>query len=127
MLNIVKPTAPNKPLMAATVQVTPTRQNVISGHIFKDAGIRDIKDIALRRDVAEEISTLIKRKKLKAEDVINELEVHPNNAALLVKGEPGNYTLEQLLRLLTKLHQDVVITFMKAPVKRVARISVKRV
>jgi predicted XRE-type DNA-binding protein len=80
-----------------------------SGNVFADIGVRDPEGSLVRAKLAKQIAELIRRKRLRQNQVADILGVDQSKVSKLVRGRIAGFTSDRLLRYLNALGCDVHI------------------
>ena len=80
-----------------------------SGNVFADIGVRDPEESLVRAKLAKQIAELIRRKRLRQNQVADILGVDQSKVSKLVRGRISGFTSDRLLRYLNSLGCDVHI------------------
>jgi predicted XRE-type DNA-binding protein len=98
---------------------------VSSGNIFADLGFPDAEERMAKVNLAVQINTLIKSKKLTQKQAAELLDIDQPKISALSTGKLAGFSLERLFRFLTILGQDIVINITpKARSKKIAHVIV---
>ena len=98
---------------------------VSSGNIFADLGFSDAEERMAKVNLALQINTLIKRKKLTQKQAAELLDIDQPKISALSTGKLAGFSLERLFRFLTILGQDIIINITpKARSKKIAHVIV---
>jgi predicted XRE-type DNA-binding protein len=98
---------------------------ISSGNIFADLGFPDAEERMAKVNLAFQINTLIKRKKLTQKQAAALLDIDQPKISALSTGKLAGFSLERLFRFLTILGQDITINVTpKARSKKVAHVIV---
>lgn len=98
---------------------------VSSGNIFADLGFPDAEERMAKVNLALQINTLIKRKKLTQKQAAELLDIDQPKISALSTGKLTGFSLERLFRFLTILGQDIIINITpKARSKKIAHVIV---
>lgn len=98
---------------------------ISSGNIFADLGFPDAEERMAKVNLAFQINTLIKRKKLTQKQAAELLDIDQPKISALSTGKLAGFSLERLFRFLTILGQDITINITpKARSKKVAHVIV---
>jgi predicted XRE-type DNA-binding protein len=98
---------------------------ISSGNIFADLGFPDAEERMAKVDLAFQINTLIKRKKLTQKQAAELLDIDQPKVSALSTGKLAGFSLERLFRFLTILGQDIIINITpKARSKKIAQVVV---
>jgi len=97
---------------------------VSSGNIFADLGYPDAEERLAKVDLAIQINSLIRQKKLIPIRAAKFLGIDQPQMLALSKGVLSDFSLERLFRFLTILGQDITIKVSKAKTKKKANVSV---
>jgi len=103
---------------------------ISSGNIFADLGFPDAEEKLAKVNLAYQINTIIKQKKLTQVQAATLLDIDQPKISALSKGKLAGFSLERLFRFLTILGQDITIKVApKAKSKQEAhvRVSLPRV
>lgn len=99
--------------------------SVSSGNIFADLGFPDAEERMAKANLAIQINTLIKRKKLTQKQAAELLDIDQPKISALSTGKLAGFSLERLFRFLTILGQDITINITpKARSKKIAHVIV---
>jgi len=90
-----------------------------SGNVFADIGVRDPEESLVRAKLAKRIAELIRRKRLRQNEVAGILGVDQSKVSKLVRGRISGFTSDRLLRYLNALGCDVHIQI--KPIQRIQR------
>ena len=77
-----------------------------SGNVFADIGVRDPDGSLVRAKLAKQIAELIRRKRLRQNQVADILGVDQSKVSKLVRGRISGFTSDRLLRYLNALGCD---------------------
>lgn len=80
-----------------------------SANVFADIGVRDPEGSLVRAKLAKQIAELIRRKRLRQNQVAEILCVDQSKVSKLVRGRISGFTSDRLLRYLNALGCDVHI------------------
>jgi predicted XRE-type DNA-binding protein len=98
---------------------------VSSGNIFADLGFPDAEERMAKVNLALQINTLIKSKKLTQKQAAELLDRDQPKISALSTGKLTGFSLERLFRFLTILGQDIIINIApKARSKKIAHVIV---
>lgn len=98
---------------------------ISSGNIFADLGFPDAEERMAKVNLALQINTLIKRKKLTQKQAAELLDIDQPKVSALSTGKLAGFSLERLFRFLTILGQDITINITpKARSKKIAHVIV---
>ncbi|HKG27372.1 MAG TPA: helix-turn-helix transcriptional regulator [Thermomicrobiales bacterium] len=101
------------------------RFTVGSGNIYADLGFEEPELEEAKASLARQIGALIKERRLTQVQAANILGIDQPKVSALVRGRLGNFSTERLMKLLTRLGQDVEITVQPAaPARQAGRIAV---
>ena len=95
-----------------------------SGNIFADLGHADAEAHLLKAELVTRIDRVIRQRRLKQVEAAQLLGLSQPDISRLLRGKFRDYSVERLLRLLTKLGHDVEITIRDADSSRQGRLSV---
>jgi predicted XRE-type DNA-binding protein len=95
-----------------------------SGNVFQDLGLPNAEGRLAKAEIASQICTLIKKKKLSQARVAKLLKITQPKISLLLSGRLEGFSLEKLLCFLTNLGQDVKISVKPAD-SRIGHMTVK--
>ncbi|HTM06383.1 MAG TPA: helix-turn-helix transcriptional regulator [Patescibacteria group bacterium] len=99
--------------------------SVSSGNIFADLGFPDAEERMAKTNLAIQINTLIKRKKLTQKQAAELLDIDQPKISALSTGKLAGFSLERLFRFLTILGQDITINITpKSRSKKIAHVIV---
>jgi predicted XRE-type DNA-binding protein len=97
----------------AEIPVTPS-----SGNVFADLGFAEPEDELTKAQLASHIRQIIKRRRLTQVAAASLMGIDQPKVSALLSGRFANFSSERLMRLLTKLGQDVDITVKAKPRNR---------
>lgn len=80
-----------------------------SANIFADLGFDDPELEQAKASLARRIRTTIEQRGLTQTAAAEVLEIPPSNLSRIVRGRPGEFSIERLIRLLRRFDQDVEI------------------
>lgn len=95
-----------------------------SGNVFADLGHADAEAHLLKAELVTRIDRVIRQRRLKQVEAAQLLGLSQPDISRLLRGNFRDYSVERLLRLLTKLGHDVEITIRDADSRRQGRLSV---
>ena len=95
-----------------------------SGNVFADLGRSEAEVHLLKAELVTRIDEIIRRRKLKQVDAAKLLGLSQPDVSRLLRGNFRDYSVDQLLRLLTLLGRDVEIVIRESRLGRQGRISV---
>lgn len=94
----------------AEIQVTPG-----SGNVFADLGFAEPEEELAKAQLASHIRQIIKRRRLTQMAAASLMGIDQPKVSALLNGRLTNFSSDRLMRLLTALGQDVVITVQAKP------------
>lgn len=80
-----------------------------SANIFADLGFDDPELEQTKASLARRIHTIIEQRGLTQTAAAEVLEIPPSNLSRIVRGRPGEFSIERLIRLLRRFDQDAKI------------------
>lgn len=89
-----------------------------SGNVFEDLGFEDAEEMAIRATLTLRIYHILKDRKLKQKEAAALLELGQPDVSDLMNGKFNDFSIDRLLRLLTRLDQVVTIQIKAKPKKR---------
>jgi predicted XRE-type DNA-binding protein len=84
--------------------------SVGSGNVFADLEYPDPEEALLKAELAREIGTAIRERRLKQEEAAAVLGLDQPKVSAIMRGRLSGFSVERLLRCLTALERDVTIT-----------------
>ncbi len=96
-----------------------------SGNVFADLGLPDADTHLLKAELVTRIDRIIRQRGLKQVEAAKLMGLSQPDVSRLMRGDFQEYSLERLLRLLTRLGRDVDITIRKTLTGRPGRLSVE--
>ncbi len=96
-----------------------------SGNVFADLGLPDADTHLLKAELVTRIDRIIRQRGLKQVEAAKLMGLSQPDVSRLMRGDFQEYSLERLLRLLTRLGRDVDITIRKTQTGRPGRLSVE--
>ena len=104
----------------ALIAVTPS-----SGNVFADIGVPEPEEELAKAQLASRIREIVRRSRLTQVAAGAVMGIDQPKVSALLKGRLANFSSERLMRLLTRLGQDVQIVVKSNPRRRRrGRISV---
>ena len=98
-----------KPLMP----VTPS-----SGNVFADIGVPEPEEELAKAQLAGRIREIVRRSRMTQVAAAEVMGIDQPKVSALLSGRLGNFSSERLMRLLTRLGQDVEIVVKSKPRRR---------
>lgn len=98
-----------KPLIA----VTPS-----SGNVFADLGVAEPEEELAKAQLASRIREVVRRSRLTQVAAATVMGIDQPKVSALLNGRIANFSSERLMRLLTRLGQDVEIVVKSKPRRR---------
>lgn len=95
------------------------------GNVFADLGLPDADTHLLKAELVTRIDRIIRQRGLKQVEAAKLMGLSQPDVSRLMRGDFQEYSLERLLRLLTRLGRDVDITIRKTQTGRPGRLSVE--
>ncbi|HEY7030525.1 MAG TPA: helix-turn-helix transcriptional regulator [Thermomicrobiales bacterium] len=96
-----------------------------SGNIYADLGFEEPELEQAKATLARQIGALIRARGLTQIEAAKVLGIDQPKVSALLRGRLGNFSTERLMRLLTRLDQDVdIVVQPKAAARPVGRIAV---
>jgi len=86
-----------------------------SGNVFRDLGLPDADARLAKAKLVLKIADIIERRGLNQSEAAAILGIHQPQVSQLLRGRIEGYTIERLLRFLTALDEDVMITTRQKP------------
>ncbi len=96
-----------------------------SGNVFADLGLPDAEAHLLKAELVTRIDRIIRQRGLKQVEAAKLLGLSQPDVSRLMRGDFQEYSLERLLRLLTRLGRDVDINIREAQTGRPGRLSIE--
>jgi predicted XRE-type DNA-binding protein len=85
-----------------------------SGNVFEDLGLPDADERLAKADLAHQITLLIKAAGLSQTAAAKRLGIDQPKVSALLRGKLKDFSTERLIRFITALHHDVIITIREA-------------
>ena len=95
-----------------------------SGNVFEDLGYPDADAHLLKAELVTRIDGIIRQRGLKQIEAARLLGLSQPDVSRLLRGNFREYSIERLLRLLTKLGRDVEIVIRQSRSQQHGRVSV---
>jgi predicted XRE-type DNA-binding protein len=95
-----------------------------SRNVFADLGRPDAEAHLLKAELVSRIDEIIRRRRMTQARAAELLGISQPDVSRLVRGNFRDYSVERLLRLLTKLGRDVEIVIRKPHARRHGRLSI---
>lgn len=95
-----------------------------SGNVFADLGLPDADAHLLKAELVARIDRIIRKRGLKQVEAAGMLGLSQPDVSRLLRGDFTEYSMERLLRLLTKLGRDVDIVIRENLSARQGRLRV---
>lgn len=89
-----------------------------SGNVFADLGFDRPEEEAAKVDLAYEIFSILKARKLTQTKAAALLEISQADVSKLMNVRPHGFSLDRLIAILTRLERDVEIRVTKSPATR---------
>jgi predicted XRE-type DNA-binding protein len=80
-----------------------------SGNVFRDLALRDAEGLALKAEIAMQVARLIEARRLTQTEAARLLGIGQPKISALMNGRMSGFSVERLLKCLTKLGRDVTI------------------
>lgn len=96
-----------------------------SGNVFADLGLPDADTHLLKAELVTRIDRIIRQRGLKQVEAAKLMGLSQPDVSRLMRGDFQEYSLERLLRLLTRLGRDVDIKIRKSRTRGTGRLSVE--
>lgn len=104
----------------------PVDYEVGSGNVFKDLGLEDAEELAIRAEMMLTIIKIIKARGLKQVEVAKLVGLSQGDVSMLSNGAVRRFSTDRIMQVLARLGRDVEIVIKPAPKRRPAgRITVK--
>ena len=95
------------------ISVTPS-----SGNVFADIGVPEPEEALAKAQLASRIREIVRRSRLTQVAAAAVMGIDQPKLSALLKGRLANFSSERLMRLLTRLGQDVEIVVKSKPRRR---------
>lgn len=95
------------------ISVTPS-----SGNVFADIGVADPEEALAKAQLASRIREVVRRSRLTQAAAAAVMGIDQPKVSALLNGRLTNFSSERLMRLLTRLGQDVEIVVRTKPRRR---------
>ena len=89
-----------------------------SGNVFADLGFENPEEMATRAELTYRIYTIVRERGLKPKEAASILDLPLPDASALMGGKFNDFSIDRLLRMLTRLDQVVTIQIKAKPKKR---------
>jgi predicted XRE-type DNA-binding protein len=89
-----------------------------SGNVFADMGLQEPEEELAKAQLAGHIEDVIKRRRLTQAKAAALMGVDQPKVSALINGRLDNFSSDRLMRLLTRLGQDVEIRILATPPRR---------
>ncbi len=89
-----------------------------SGNVFADIGVPEADEELAKAQLATRIREIVRRSRLTQVAAAAVMGIDQPMVSALLSGRLANFSSERLMRLLTKLGQDVEIVFLSTPSSR---------
>ena len=97
-----------------------------SGNVFADLGFEQPDIELVKSDLAIEIAGAIRDRGWTQKQAADVLGIDQPKVSAITRGRLGDFSIERLMKLLTKLDREVSITVHAPPAGRPAHLSVHR-
>ncbi len=97
----------------SAIEVTPG-----SGNVFADIGVADPEEELAKAQLASRIREVIRRNELTQVAAALVMEIDQPKVSALINGRLASFSSERLMRLLTRLGQDIEIVVKTTPRRR---------
>lgn len=95
-----------------------------SGNVFADLGVVNAESHLLKADLVSQIDIIIRKRGLRRIEAAKVLGLSQPNLSRLLAGSFQDFSMERLLRLLTKLGHDVKIVIREVRSGRPGKVTV---
>lgn len=95
------------------IAVTPS-----SGNVFADIGVRQPEEELAKAQLASRIREIVRQQRLTQVAAATLMGIDQPKVSALLNGRLGSFSSERLMRLLTRLGQDVEIVVRSGPRRR---------
>jgi len=82
-----------------------------SGNVFADLGFADPTVALLKSRLAQQIARLIKSHGYTQIEAAKEMGIDQPKVSMIMRGRLKDFSTDRLVTLVTKLNQDVIVTF----------------
>ncbi|NOT60067.1 MAG: XRE family transcriptional regulator [Acidobacteria bacterium] len=89
-----------------------------SGNVFEDLGFDNAEEMMTRANLTLRIHHIVKERGLKPKEAASLLDLPLPDASALMRGKFNDFSIDRLLRMLTRLDQVVTIQIKAKPKKR---------
>ncbi len=97
-----------------------------SGNVFEDLGFRNADELQAKSELARQIYTILKSRKLTQREAAKVLGIAQPDVSALIKGRHTGFSLTRLMTLLGRLDRDVEIVIRRKPKSRqTSRLQVR--
>lgn len=94
-----------------------TKKNYVgSGNVYKDLEYSNAEEMQAKAILVSSILTIIEKKKWKQAQAADILGISQPKVSLLIRGQFSGFSMEKLIKLLTRLNQDVEIIIKEKPI-----------
>ena len=90
----------------------------VSNNVFADLGFENPEEMATRAELTYRIYELVKQRGLKPKEAAAILNVAQADVTALMSGKFNDFSIDRLLRMLTRLDQVITIQIKAKPKKR---------
>lgn len=98
------------PIKRVASNPRPLRVHDSSGNVFADLGFADARERLAKARLAQTICELIRAADLTQKEAAERLGIDQPKVSALMRGKLRDFSTERLMRLVTALNHDVVIT-----------------
>ena len=95
-----------------------------SGNVFADVGLPDAQEYLAKAELAHQICSLIRDAGLTQSQAARLLKVDQPKISALMRGHLKDFSTDRLMRFITALNHDVVITIRRPDDRRRASVRV---
>ena len=89
-----------------------------SGNVFADLGLQDAPELMAKARLAQQLTAIIKKRKLTQQDAAEILETTQNKVSDVVRGKLEKFTLDRLIKMLLAFEYDVQVSYKPKPRSR---------
>ena len=96
-----------------------------SGNIFKDLGLKNAEELLAKTKLAARIVQILEERKLTQTQAAKLLDVDQPKVSQIYRGRLDDFSVERLMRLITRLHRDIRIIVEEKPRRGYGRVIVE--
>lgn len=99
--------------------------HVGTGNVFKDLGLKNPDELLAKAKLAARIVQILEERELNQTQAARLLGIDQPKVSQIYRGRLADFSIERLMRLLTRLHRDIRIVIEEKPQRRRGKVIVE--